>query len=352
MRKLIVAVIISAATVLISTGALPGVAASQRGGATAPRQTGFVFDELYRRHLVGDAGHPERPERLTAVLGGLEKAGVLNALTRIPARPATDDELALAHDRSYVELVKRELANVEGVRQLSTGDTDVTRESLAAARAAAGGVLNAADAVASGRMKNAFCAVRPPGHHATQNRGMGFCIFNNVAIAARYLQKVHGIRRVLIVDFDYHHGNGTQDIFYDDDSVFYFSTHHYGAYPGTGSAAETGRGKGLGTTLNVPLPPGASDAQILAAFEQQLVPAARRFKPDFILVSAGFDGMRRDLLGQFDITPAGYTAITRVIVRLADELCQGRIVSVLEGGYRLDGLAESVAAHVKVLRGE
>jgi acetoin utilization deacetylase AcuC-like enzyme len=163
MRRLIItAVNLSAAILLISSGALQGVAASQRGGTTPPApQTGFVFDELYRRHLVGDAGHPERPERLTAVLGGLEKAGVLNALTRIPARPATDDELALAHDRSYVELVKRELANVEGVKQLSTGDTDVTRESLAAARAAAGGVLNAADAVASGRMKNAFCAVRP-----------------------------------------------------------------------------------------------------------------------------------------------------------------------------------------------
>jgi acetoin utilization deacetylase AcuC-like enzyme len=323
-------------------------------GVQAPpsRQTGFLFDEVYRHHLVGDTGHPERPERLTAILGGLEKAGLLNRLTRIPARPATDDELALAHDRAYIDLVKRELANVQGVSELSTGDTDVTRESLAAARAAVGGVLNAADAVASGRMKNAFCAVRPPGHHATRNRGMGFCIFNNVAIAARYLQKVHGIRRVLIVDFDYHHGNGTQDIFYDDDSVFYFSTHHYGAYPGTGSAAETGAGKAAGTKLNVPLPPGASDAQILAAFEQQLVPAARRFKPDFILVSAGFDGMRNDVLGRFDITPAGYTAITRVIVRLADELCQGRIVSVLEGGYRLDGLAESVAAHVKVLRGE
>ena len=331
-----------------------GLALAVLQGAQAPLRspTGFVFDEVYRRHLVGDTGHPERPERLTAVLGGLEKAGLLSTLTRIPARPATDDELALAHDRSYIELVKRELADVQGVKELSTGDTDVTRESLAAARAAVGGVLNAADAVASGRVKNAFCAVRPPGHHATPNRGMGFCIFNNVAIAARYLQKVHGIRRVLIVDFDYHHGNGTQDIFYDDDTVFYFSTHHYGAYPGTGSAAETGRGKAAGTKLNVPLPPGASDAQILAAFEQQLVPAARRFKPDFILVSAGFDGMRKDLLGQFDITPAGYTAITRVIVNLANELCQGRIVSVLEGGYRLDGLAESVAAHVKVLRGE
>ena len=158
------------------------------------------------------------------------------------------------------------------------------------------------------------------------------------------------IRRVLVVDFDYHHGNGTQDIFYEDDSVFYFSTHHYGAYPGTGSAAEAGAGKGAGTILNVPLPPGAGDAHIVAAFEQKLVPAARRFKPDFILISAGFDGMRNDVLGRFDITPAGYAAITRIVVRLANELCQGRIVSVLEGGYRLDGLAESVAAHVKTLR--
>jgi acetoin utilization deacetylase AcuC-like enzyme len=325
--------------------------AAQGDTVRPPRPTGFVFDEVYRQHLVGDVGHPERPERLTAVLGGLERAGLLNALTRIPARPATDEELALAHDRSYIELVKRELANVQGVKELSTGDTDVTRESLAAARAAAGGVMNAADAVEAGRVKNAFCAVRPPGHHATRNRGMGFCIFNNVAIAARYLQKVHHIGRILIVDFDYHHGNGTQDIFYDDDTVFYFSTHHYGAYPGTGSASETGAGKGLGTTLNVPLPPGAGDADILAAFEQKLVPAARRFRPDFILVSAGFDGMRRDLLGQFDITPDGYAAITRIIVRLADELCQGRVVSVLEGGYRLDGLADSVAAHVGVLAG-
>src|SRR5258705_140397 len=164
MRKLLATVAWGAATVLISTAVLQSVPASQRGATAASlRQTGFVFDELYRRNLVGDAGHPDRPERLTAVLGGLEKAGLLNALTRIPARPATDDELALAHDRSYVELVKRELANVEGVKQLSTGDTDVTRESLAAARAAAGGVLNAADAVASGRMKNAFWPVRPPG---------------------------------------------------------------------------------------------------------------------------------------------------------------------------------------------
>ena len=268
-------------------------------GAQAQRSlsTGFVFDEIYRQHLVGDVGHPERPERLTAVLSGLEKAGLLNSLTRIPARPATDDELALAHERSYIELVKRELANVQGVKELSTGDTDVTRESLAAARAAAGGVLNAADAVASGRVKNAFCAVRPPGHHATPNRGMGFCIFNNVAIAARYLQKVHHVGRILIIDFDYHHGNGTQEIFYNDDTVFYFSTHHYGAYPGTGSAAETGAGKAIGTKLNVPLPPGAGDAQILAAFEQQLCRrrgASSRTSFSSALASMGCGGICSD----------------------------------------------------------
>jgi acetoin utilization deacetylase AcuC-like enzyme len=179
---------------------------------------------------------------------------------------------------------------------------------------------------------------------------MGFCIYNNVAVAARYLQRVHGIARVLIADWDYHHGNGTQDIFYEDDSVFYFSTHHYGAYPGTGSASETGRGRGAGTTLNVPLPPGAGDADILRAFEERLVPAARAFKPNFVLISAGFDGMRRDVLGRFDVTPQGFAGITRVVVDIASQLCEGRLVSVLEGGYRLDGLADSVTAHVTALR--
>jgi acetoin utilization deacetylase AcuC-like enzyme len=180
---------------------------------------------------------------------------------------------------------------------------------------------------------------------------MGFCIFNNVAIAARYLQHVHAVRRVLIVDWDYHHGNGTQDTFYEDGSVFYFSTHHYGAYPGTGAASETGAGKGAGMTLNVPLPVLAGDEQFIEAFERRLVPAARQFKPDFILISAGFDSMRNDLLGRFDVTPRGFAAISRIVVKLADELCQGRVVSALEGGYRLDGLAESVAEHVKTLQG-
>jgi len=328
------------------------VSRSQSQNTIAPplRQTGLLWDEVYLRHLAGDTGHPERPERLTAIRTGLEQAGLLSALTRVAVRRVTDDELALAHDRRYIELTRRELSNVSGLKDLSTGDTLVSHDSFDTARAAAGGVLNAADAVVAGRLRNAFCAVRPPGHHATQNRGMGFCIYNNVAVAARYLQRVHGVARVLIVDWDYHHGNGTQDIFYEDDSVFYFSTHHYGAYPGSGSASETGRGRGAGTTLNVPLPPGAGDADILRAFEDRLVPAARAFKPNFVLISAGFDGMRRDVLGRFDVTPQGFAAITRVVVDIASQLCEGRLVSVLEGGYRLDGLADSVTAHVTALR--
>ena len=316
------------------------------------KPTGLLYDDIYLRHLSGNTGHPERPERLISIKKALDGAGLTQSLYAIHPRRVTQEELELVHKPSYIALVRRELSDVQGTRELSTGDTLVSAGSLEAAEFAAGGVLNAVDAVMQGKVKNAFAAVRPPGHHATPTRGMGFCIFNNVAIAARYVQKKYGARRVLIVDWDYHHGNGTQDTFYEDGSVFYFSTHHYGAYPGTGSAMETGAGKGAGKILNVPLPPGASDAQILEAFQTRLVPAARNFKPDFILISAGFDGMRNDLLGVFDITPAGFAAITRIVVDLSKELCQGRLVSVLEGGYRLDGLAESVVAHLQTLREE
>jgi acetoin utilization deacetylase AcuC-like enzyme len=312
--------------------------------------TGLVLDDVYWTHLAGVSDHPERPERLTAIRDGLDRAGLLKSLRRIAPRRVTDQELTLVHTRPYVDLVRRELSTLRGTADLSTGDTLVSPGSLEAAQFAAGGVLNAVDSVMTKSVKNAFCAVRPPGHHATPTRGMGFCIFNNVAIAARYVQKTHQVRRVLIVDWDYHHGNGTQDIFYDDDSVFVFDTHDYGAYPGTGSAAETGRGKAAGTKLNVPMPVRSGDAQFLDVFKTKLVPAARKFKPDFILISAGFDGMRNDVLGRFDITPDGFAAMTRVVVDLANELCEGRIVSVLEGGYRLDGLSESVVAHVKTLQ--
>jgi acetoin utilization deacetylase AcuC-like enzyme len=326
------------------------VVAGQSLSQNARGPTGLLMDDVYLRHLAGVTDHPERPERLTAIRDGLERSGLLKSLYRVSPRQVTDQELMLVHSRAYVELTRKELSALRGRANLSTGDTPVSPGSLEAAQFAAGGVLNAVDAVMTKRARNAFCAVRPPGHHATPVRGMGFCIYNNVAIAARYVQKTHGVKRVLIVDWDYHHGNGTQDAFYEDDSIFIFDTHHYGAYPGTGSAAETGAGKAAGTKLNVPMPPAAGDAQFLEAFKNRLVPAARKFKPDFILISAGFDGMEKDVLGQFDITPEGFAAMTRVVVDLANELCQGRIVSVLEGGYRLDGLSDSVVAHVQTLQ--
>jgi acetoin utilization deacetylase AcuC-like enzyme len=325
------------------------VTQSQSTESPALPQTGLLFDGFYLQHLSGGVDHPERPERLTAIQSALRRAGLFQCLHHIKPRVATEAELGLAHSESYVALVHRELSGLRGLGELSTGDTLVSPNSLEVAKLGVGGVLQAVDDVVTGKIKRAFCAIRPPGHHATGDRGMGFCIFNNVAVAARYVQQAHGLTRVLIVDWDYHHGNGTQDIFYEDDSVFYFSTHHLGAYPGTGCPTETGRGKGAGTTLNVPLPTGTSDAQILEALEKTFTPAARAFKPEFVLISAGFDAMRNDLLGHFDVTPEGFAAITRVVAELAGECCQGRVVSVLEGGYRLDGLGESVVAHVRAL---
>jgi acetoin utilization deacetylase AcuC-like enzyme len=334
---------------VVSCVVLMGLACSVEGFQVQPRQTGLLFDDVYLRHLTG-VDHPERPERLTAIWGGLEQAGLIKSLIRIAPRRVTTEELLLVHSKGYIDLVRRELTDLKSPTELSTGDTAVSPGSFETAQFAAGGVLNAVDAVMTRKVRNAFCAVRPPGHHATPSRGMGFCIYNHVAIAARYAQKMHGVRRVLIVDWDYHHGNGTQDTFYEDDSVLVFDTHHYGAYPGTGSPDETGAGKAKGTKFNLAMPVGAGDTQFLEAFKTRLVPEARRFKPDLILISAGFDGMRNDVLGRFDITPRGFADMTRVVVDLANELCQGRVVSVLEGGYRLDGLSESVAAHVRALQ--
>jgi acetoin utilization deacetylase AcuC-like enzyme len=314
------------------------------------KPTGLLLDDTFLRHLPGRTGHPECPERLVAIDGRLRAAPWFSSLSLISSRIAAEEELALAHEPDYLALVARETTGVAGLRQLSTGDTIVSRDSLDVARLATGGVLAAAESVMSGSIHNAFCAVRPPGHHATTDRGMGFCIFNHVAVAARYVQKTYNLEKVLIVDWDYHHGNGTQDIFYEDPAVFYFSTHHYGAYPGTGAPSERGGGPGLGTTLNVPLPVGCRDDQIFEALEKLLLPAAQSFHPDFIFVSAGFDAMRGDLLGCFDVTPEGFASVTRLVKSLAEECCRGRLVSVLEGGYRLDGLAECVAAHVDVLQ--
>jgi acetoin utilization deacetylase AcuC-like enzyme len=309
--------------------------------------TVLLADPIYREHLVGVRGHPERPERFDAVLGALRGAGLFEHLGRVESRDATEEELGFCHTAQYLRIAKHDVTS--GQRHLSTGDTDITRNSWDVALRAAGGVLNAVDAVMTGRARNAFCAVRPPGHHATPDRGMGFCLFNNVAIAARHAQRRHGVKRVLIVDWDVHHGNGTQDIFYSDPSVFYFSTHQWPLYPGTGRADETGEGAGKGTTMNFPFPAGSGRQEILGAVQKSLAPAMEKFRPDLLLISAGFDSRIDDLLGQFTLTDEDFVDLTKVLLEVAGKYAKDRVVSVLEGGYNLSGLASAAAAHVRAL---
>jgi acetoin utilization deacetylase AcuC-like enzyme len=279
---------------------------------------------------------------------GLEHAGLKDRLLAIAPRMAGDEEVLTCHTESYLRTVRHDVAS--GAVNLSTGDTAIGERSLTVALLAAGGVLEAVDAVFASRAKNAFCAVRPPGHHATPDRGMGFCIFNNVALAARYAQRKHGIEKVLIVDWDVHHGNGTQEIFYADPSVFYFSTHQWPWYPGTGSPKEIGEGKGAGTTLNCPFPAGAGRKEIVEqAFRGKLLPAADRFKPDLVLISAGFDSRAGDPLGGFRLADEDFADLTLLALQVARSHAGGRLVSVLEGGYALDGLASASAAHVQAL---
>jgi acetoin utilization deacetylase AcuC-like enzyme len=304
--------------------------------------TGLAADPVCKEHLTGP-GHPEQPGRFDAAVGAL--AGL--DLVAIAPRLATHDELALVHGRRYIQLAEREI--YEGFHELSTGDTVISPKSLDAALRATGGTLNAVDAVIEKRVSNAFCINRPPGHHAGVARGMGFCIFNTVAIAARYAQRKHGVGRVLIADWDVHHGNGTQDIFYNDGSVFFFSTHQSPWYPGTGAWSEHGEGAGEGMTLNCPFPAGAGRKEILGAFQEQLIAAADKVKPELVLISAGFDSRAGDPLGQFVLTDTDFADLTRVLREIADKHAGGRLVSVLEGGYSLTGLAAGVRAHAGAL---
>lgn len=300
--------------------------------------TAFLADPVSKRHEPGP-GHPESPARFDAVVKGLAQFG----LTPFPPRSATEDEIALCHTPRYIRTARHEVE--EGFSQLTTGDTDLSHDTYDVALRAAGTVMYAIDLVCAGHASNAFCVVRPPGHHASANRGMGFCMFNNVAVGARYAQRRHGLERVMIVDWDVHHGNGTQDIFYDDGSVLFFSTHQYPWYPGTGAASETGEGKGEGLTLNCPLPSGAGRTEIWQAFREKLLPAADRFHPDLVMVSAGFDSRLGDPLGQFTLADRDFADLTRMLRDIAAKHANGRLVSVLEGGYNLYGLAKASQAH-------
>jgi len=311
-------------------------------------RTAFYFHPEFLEHQ-GGANHPECPERLVAIMDTLDREGLLDQLGVRQPGPAPVESLTRIHSPAHVEHLAR-LSSLG--RLVAIGpDTGLNPSTFGAACLAAGAAAEAIDAVMAGEVNNAFCAVRPPGHHAEREQAMGFCYLNNVAIGARHTQERHGLSRVAILDWDVHHGNGTQHSFEEDPSVFFFSIHQFSPffYPGTGAAHEQGRGPGLGYTLNAPVPPGATDADFLRVFRQVLRPAIDRFRPELILLSAGFDAHRDDPLGELELSAEGFAELTAEVRRMAEDHCQGRLVSLLEGGYDFTATAASVAAHLRVL---
>ncbi len=316
-------------------------------GSADAAKTGLVYDPDYLLHDPG-MGHPERPARLEAIIAHLKSRGLLDALRLIKPAPADEQWLRQVHTDKYLKHLAQSMKKAPIYLDADTG---LSADSYRVAKLATGGVLTAVDLVMDGAIDNAFVAARPPGHHALPDRAMGFCLINHIAVATRYVQTKYRLKRVLIVDWDVHHGNGTQDIFYDDPTVFYFSVHQWPYYPGTGDAADTGAGDGDGTTLNVPLPAGAGDAEMIDAFRHKLVPAMDAFRPEFVFISAGFDAHRDDPLAGLDVTASGYRELTRIVLEIAVRFSQGRIVSLLEGGYNLPALGRSVEAHLRELAG-
>jgi len=310
-------------------------------------RTAYVYHPIYLEHNLPH--HPENAQRLQRILDKLEEEHLLSRLELLEPRPATEEELQRVHSPALIEQVKRKARSGGGHLDM---DTYLTSQSFEAALMAAGGVVRAVEAVLDGEIDNAFALVRPPGHHATSNRAMGFCLFNNVAVAARTALLKESIERVLIADFDVHHGNGTQDIFADTPSVFYFSTHQYPYYPGTGAWRDTGSGAGQGTVLNVPMPTGVGDAGYAQVFSELVWPLTKRFSPDLILVSAGYDAHWDDPLAQMNLSLAGYAHMTQALLRMADQLCDGRIIFTLEGGYQLDVLSLGVLNAFYAMLGE
>ncbi|KAF0154668.1 MAG: histone deacetylase family protein [Syntrophaceae bacterium] len=304
------------------------------------RRTGIVKDSRYLKHASG-ASHPESPERLAAVYEMLDNPHMSWKYEDIEPREAIYDEIAYVHMSPYID----HIAGTAGKDYVFLdSDTIAGPDTYEIAKLAVGGLCNAIDAVMTGEVDNAFALVRPPGHHADAENSAGFCVFNNVAIGAMHAMKKHGLKKILIVDWDLHHGNGTQNIFYSDRRVLYFSTHQYPHYPGTGSLHEIGSGQALGYTVNVPLRPGAVNGTFIAAFRRVLEPIAQAFEPELILVSAGFDTYYQDPLGSMRVTPEGFAAMARVLLNTADKCCAGRVVAVLEGGYHIMGLVRSVKA--------
>jgi acetoin utilization deacetylase AcuC-like enzyme len=303
------------------------------------KPTAVVIDRDYLKHIPG-AGHPERPERIQVLLD-LAKALDRQNYRLLAPRSAAREDIERVHGANHVRLVE----STSGRNGFALdGDTITCRDSFAVALLAAGGFLTALDAIAAGESANAFVMARPPGHHALPDRAMGFCLFNTMAIGAQYLKARHGAKHVMIVDWDVHHGNGTQEVFYEDPAVLFLSTHQYPFYPGTGSVNEIGSGAGEGFTINVPLPAGCADREYLQVFQDVVVGAAEKFRPDWILVSAGFDPHQRDPLGGMAVSEEGFAAMAGALLAQADKFAEGRIAFLLEGGYDLVALRNSIAA--------
>ena len=309
-------------------------------------KAGLVYDPIYLEHDTGD--HVENSRRLVEAISYLKETGIKEKLTCLPPRPALLEELEMIHTPEYISYVNGKAEKGGGWLD---PDTVMSPKSYEAALYAAGGLLVAVEEVMKGEVDNSFALVRPPGHHAIRDRAMGFCIFNNVAIAAKFALSKFSLNRVLIADFDVHHGNGTQDAFYADPRVLYFSTHQYPFYPGTGWMDETGTGEGEGTTVNFPMAAGWGDEEYLRAFNEVLVPVARRFQPQLILVSAGFDAHWADQLAMMRVTITGFAQMAMILRELAAELCRGRLIFTLEGGYNLRVVSSSIKAVFDVLLG-
>jgi acetoin utilization deacetylase AcuC-like enzyme len=302
-------------------------------------RTAIVVDKEYLKHLPG-ASHPERPERIQVMIdltAGLDP----RKYALLPPRSASRFDVERIHGVDHVSLIES-TSTVN--RYALDGDTITSRDSFGVALLAVGGFLSVLDSIATNESPNGFALVRPPGHHALRNRAMGFCLFNTMAIGADYLKRHHGAQRIMIVDWDVHHGNGTQDAFYDDPSVLFLSTHQFPFYPGTGAINEIGTGAGEGYTINVPLPAGCADREYLQVFQDVVVAAAEKFHPEWILVSAGFDPHQRDPLGGMEVTELGFAGMTHTVIDLARKFAAGRIAFLLEGGYDLAGLRSSAAA--------
>ncbi len=310
-----------------------------------PMDFAYCYSPIFMDHKTGE--HPENPQRLVVINNEVEKFIPRETWPEVWIDPpdATHDQIAEIHTRGHIELVQSTCAKGHSALEM---DTPISPLSYAAALKAAGAGIHAVESVMSGKIKCAFCAVRPPGHHAEKDRAMGFCLFNNIAIAAKYALK-NGAKKVAIVDWDVHHGNGTQHSFESDTDVFFASFHHWGIYPGTGHQSETGKGDAEGLTVNYPLPGDTGDDKYLSIMEEDLIPKLREYKPDLILISAGFDAHEADPLGGMNVTDDGFKKMTKLLMELADETCNGKIVSFLEGGYNLSTLGKTVALHVKTL---